>query len=260
VPFTPAHGAAVLPFRRFGLVPSALLIGSFAPDFEYFVRLAPTGRFGHTVFGAFVLTLPLALLVLWLFHNVVKVPLSGLLPDRIRRKLANDLNEFHFRPAANFARIVCSVLLGIATHLVWDSFTHPNSWPYHHWPVLRQALHLPIIGSVACYKVLQHGSTIIGLGVLSVWVIWWYRTSESSASVRDPVSPNLKMAIGVTMAMIALVGATIRAMVGTGVPKDYLAAKSFFAQLVVTAIALVWWQLVAYGVFTSRDADSTDEA
>jgi hypothetical protein len=37
VPFTLAHGAAALPFRRFHLVFSALLVGTFAPDFEYLV-------------------------------------------------------------------------------------------------------------------------------------------------------------------------------------------------------------------------------
>jgi Domain of unknown function (DUF4184) len=67
VPFTLAHGAAALPFRRLHLVFSGLLVGAFAPDFEYFLRCSPDDGFGHTLLGTFVLTLPLALLVLWLF-------------------------------------------------------------------------------------------------------------------------------------------------------------------------------------------------
>src|SRR5581483_12465816 len=39
VPFTLAHPAAVLPLRRRGLVFSALVVGSMAPDFEYFFGL-----------------------------------------------------------------------------------------------------------------------------------------------------------------------------------------------------------------------------
>jgi Domain of unknown function (DUF4184) len=62
VPFTLAHGAAALPFRRLHLVFSGLLVGTFAPDFEYFLRLSPDDGFGHTLLGTFVLTLPLALL------------------------------------------------------------------------------------------------------------------------------------------------------------------------------------------------------
>jgi hypothetical protein len=46
VPFTPSHGAAILPFLRFGLVPSALLVRAFAPDYEYFIR---PDRMGDTV-------------------------------------------------------------------------------------------------------------------------------------------------------------------------------------------------------------------
>ena len=66
-------------------MPSAVVVGTFAPDFEYFLRLAPDGRFGHTLLGSFALTLPLALLVLWLFHTLVKVPLVQLLPEAIQR-------------------------------------------------------------------------------------------------------------------------------------------------------------------------------
>ena len=100
MPFTLSHGAAALPFRRLRLVPSALLVGTFAPDFEYFLRLAPDDRFGHTLLGTFVLTLPVALLVLWLFHRYVKLPLATLLPDAIQRRLASHLDEFRFRGAA----------------------------------------------------------------------------------------------------------------------------------------------------------------
>jgi hypothetical protein len=53
--------------------------------------------------------------------------------------------------------------------------------------------------------------------------------------------------------VIALGGATIRAVAGMGVPTDHSSEKRFVGLLVVTAIALVWWQLVAYGVFSSRD-------
>lgn len=122
VPFTLAHGAAALPFRHTRIVFSGLLIGSFAPDFEYFLRLAPDDGFGHTLLGVFVLTLPLALLVLWLFHDFVKLPLARLLPDAIQCRLTGHLEEFRFRGTGRFTLIVGSILLGIATHLVWDSF------------------------------------------------------------------------------------------------------------------------------------------
>jgi len=257
MPFTLAHGAAALPFRRLHLVFSGLLVGTFAPDFEYFLRFSPDDRFGHTLLGTFVLTLPLALLVLWLFHTFVKLPVARLLPDAIQRRLTNHLDEFSFRGVARFALIVGSILLGIATHLAWDSFTHPNAWLYRHWPILSQLFHVPIVGAIPFYKVFQHVSTIIGIGVLSIWVVFRYRATEPSCHApSNPASPVRKMATGGCIVTVALVGAFIRAAAAVGIPSGHPAEKQFVGLLVVTAIALVWWQLVAYGVFTSRNPSS----
>lgn len=39
MPFTGSHPAAVLPLLRWGLIPSALVIGSMSPDLGYFLPL-----------------------------------------------------------------------------------------------------------------------------------------------------------------------------------------------------------------------------
>ena len=85
MPFTLAHAAAALPFRRTRLILSAVVVGTFAPDFEYFLRLVPGGHFGHTLPGVFVLDLPLSLVVLWLFHTYMREPIMTLLPEPIQR-------------------------------------------------------------------------------------------------------------------------------------------------------------------------------
>ena len=251
MPFTLAHAAAALPFRRWRPVPSALVIGTLAPDFEYLLRLAPRGRFGHTLIGSFVLTLPLALLVLWIFHAFVKAPTAMLLPEAIQRRLQDHLGVFPFGGAARFLRITASILLGIATHLLWDSFTHSTTWPYRHWSVLRQPLSLPMVEEIPVYKILQHGSTIIGLGILSAWLLHWYRTSQPSAPLRNQLSPKKKAEVIAFVATVAVAGAIVRAVVGIGIGR--FALNKFVVQAVVTAVALVWWQLVAYG-FAARSA------
>ena len=73
MPFTLAHPAAALPFRKTRLVFSAVIVGSMAPDFEYFLRLAPQGRYFHSLPGLFLCTLPVAFAVLWLFHRSAKL-------------------------------------------------------------------------------------------------------------------------------------------------------------------------------------------
>jgi len=257
VPFTLAHGAAALPFRRLQLVFSGLLVGTFAPDFEYFLRLSLDNGFGHTLLGTFVLTLPLALLVLWLFHTFVKLAVVRLLPDAIQRRLTNHLDEFAFGGAGRFALIIASVLLGIATHLAWDSFTHPNTWVYRHCSIFGQLFHVPIVGAIPLYKVFQHGSTIIGIAILSTWLVLGYRITEPSCHpLSNPVSPMRKIATVGCVVTVALIGALIRAVAAVGIPSGNPAEERFVGLLIVTAIALVWWQLVIYGFLASRNPSS----
>jgi len=257
VPFTLAHGAAALPFRRSRLIFSGLLVGTFAPDFEYFLRLNIHGRFGHSLLGTFVLTLPLALLVLWLFHAFVKFPLARLLPDAIQRRLTSHVGKFHFGGPARIALIVGSILIGIMTHLLWDSFTHPNTWPFRHWGVLGQTIQVPMLGLIPLYKVLQHGSTIAGAGIFSIWLVCRYRATEPcNQGLRNAASLTQKIAIGVFMTTVAMAGGIVRAVAVGGIPHDHSSDRRFVSVLMVAAIALVWWQLVAYGIFSTTHSDS----
>jgi membrane-bound metal-dependent hydrolase YbcI (DUF457 family) len=245
MPFTFAHSAAALPFKRLPLVPSALVIGTFAPDFEYYLRLAPDHGFGHTLLGTFVLTLPVALLVLWILHSLVKRPATMLMPDEIRNRLASHLGDFHFGGITRFLIILASLLLGIATHLLWDSFTHTNTWFYAHWPLLRASLNLPVLGPTPYYKVFQHGSTVVGTGVVAAWLVLWYRSGEPSPRVPgESLSPRQRLAIVAMMASVALVGTILRVAVGTSLPVTF---KKIIGEAIEPAIALIWWQLVAYG-------------
>src|SRR5208282_2730238 len=136
MPFTLAHPAAALPFRKTGLVISAVVVGSMAPDFEYFLRLSPQGRFGHSLPGLIIFTLPVALAVLWLFHRSVKFAIVRLLPASLQHRLV--CTDFPFGDVRRFALLVLSVLVGALTHILWDGFTHRSSWLVQHWSPLHQ--------------------------------------------------------------------------------------------------------------------------
>ena len=83
MPFTLSHAAASLLFRRFKPIWPALVIGTFAPDLQYFIFLSDKDRSGHRFPDVLLFTLPLALLVLWLFEWVVKGPAVELLPAAV---------------------------------------------------------------------------------------------------------------------------------------------------------------------------------
>lgn len=255
MPFTPAHAAAAFPFRRSRLVWSALIIGTMAPDLEYFLRFEPGQPFGHTLPGLFLVTLPLALITLWLFHSFVKAPFIELLPGGFECRLAPYAGKFHFGGVARFGLIVASVLTGALTHLAWDSFTHGNTWLVRDWPALRQPMHLRFLGAPPLYKLLQYGSTLFGLAVLAVWIATWYRSAKPLSPQTAPTEsawPLRKIMTLLAIAVIALAAGIAYAVSVAGVPKGRPSMSSFIAPLVVTAMAVAWWQLVLLGIWRSR--------
>jgi len=239
-----------LPFRRLRLVLSALVIGTFAPDFVYFLRMAVEGRIGHTFAGVFVFTLPAALAVLWLFQEFVKQPVTLLLPVAIQRRMARQTEPFRFRGFKRFSWIVFSALVGIATHLLWDSFTHMTTWPYRHFSLLQVTVHLPIGRPRQMYWIFQQGSTVIGCGVLLLWFWLWYRSTEPCNPLPEPAwTAARKLRIAAIIFTIATVGTLVRVDGGVGFSVGF---AMLLGQTVVTFMALIWWELVLFGIYRSR--------
>jgi Domain of unknown function (DUF4184) len=254
MPFTLSHPAAAIPFLRTGLVPSALVIGCMAPDFEYFMHFAPEGGFGHTLAGAFLFDLPAALIVLWLFHAYAKEPLYTWLPASVRRRIRLGPAAMPARNIAQFALVLLSILIGVATHILWDSFTHPNFWPYQHWQFLHRTVELPIYGTMEYLRVLQHGSTFLGAGALGLWSWMWYRRTAPIAPETAPgPQKNHRGALWV-ISIMALVAAALVGLVFPEFrsPDDNPGSKELFIRAVITAINIFWLGVVAYGAWRSR--------
>ena len=106
---------------------SALIVGCFATDLEYF--LGVHGEFGHTLPGVFVFDLPLAFAALWLFHHYAKEPLVAWLPEVTRERIEPAPRSLSVDSVSRFAMVIVSILVGIGTHILWDSFTHPWYYP-----------------------------------------------------------------------------------------------------------------------------------
>jgi hypothetical protein len=170
MPFTFSHPAIVLPFSRIKsnyISVSSLVVGSVTPDFEYFLTMKLTGRFSHTVTGAFVFDLPVALALVFIFHLIVKGPLINSLPAYFYSRLIT-LRDFDF--LTHFKRyfpgyIIC-LLIGIFSHLVWDSFTHSNEHMVQLFPVLARLLEVSFLPSWPLFRYFQHISTLIGAVVV----------------------------------------------------------------------------------------------
>ena len=253
MPFTLAHAAAGLPFRRRKLIWSAFFVGTFAPDLEYFVRLSDSNRVGHHFPGVITLTVPASLVVLWIFHNLVKRALAELAPEGLRRRLVPYLGEFRFGGVRRFGAVLGSVLLGVATHLIWDWFTHSHTWAYEHWAWLRQTTDLPHFGPWSHSKILQHASTLAGLAALAIWFVVWYQNAKPAAGVHKPALDSASR-VGIAIGMFALpwLAAITLALLRGHVPAEFLHQWVLGQYLVILPISLLSIEMILYGVLFSQ--------
>lgn len=194
----------------------------------------------------------MGLATLWLFHHGVRDSFVQLLPIPLQRRLAPYQQDFRFSGLRRFTMIVASMLLGIVTHLVWDSFTHANSWPYDHWAFLRHWVRLPFHRMWQVCGVLQYVSSLAGCGILLLWLVYWYRNADPSHKPLNPTIPaGQRWAILAIVAIVALVGGIVRAEIANYRAAYSLSLGKMGNEALCAAIAVAWWQLVLFGVFVS---------
>lgn len=145
MPFTFfAHQAAVLPLKtRWPRLASGtgLALGSMSPDFGYFLIGMSTTRDWHRLHGVLLYCLPLSLVLYLLLTRVVAAPLARHVPamgDLHLRDWA--FLEAQPRTLTHLARVAASIVVGAATHLAWDLFTHDGSWIGAYVPWLTRPL------------------------------------------------------------------------------------------------------------------------
>jgi hypothetical protein len=160
MPFTLSHPAAVIPLRRpLGrcAVLSALVIGSMAPDFAYFVGVQSLRANTHTLASIAWFSVPLGWIAYLGFQCVLKRPAIFLLPRGFRARLDAAPKLQSFWPVTG------CLAIGALTHIGWDSFTHDSGALVQRLPSLRH-LWVELWGHpVGSYQILQHGSTLLGI-------------------------------------------------------------------------------------------------
>lgn len=174
MPFTFSHPAIVLPAtymdkRKYSL--SALIMGSMTPDFEYFFRMRDYSEYSHTLTGMFWFDMPLGLILLFLFHDLVRDPLIEHMPFSLNIRFSEfqKLNwNRHFKE--NTRVILISLFVGIASHIFLDSFTHEGKYFADRIPILTNNMN--ILGyEISGAMVFQYVSSVIG-GIIMILYIF----------------------------------------------------------------------------------------
>ncbi|MBO0608313.1 DUF4184 family protein [Myceligenerans salitolerans] len=261
MPFTPSHPAAVLPFVRPPFSAAGLVAGAIAPDLPYFARALPVpvtaqswyepylnATTSHGLTGSLTVALPYAVLLVaawWAARRPAAALLAtGPTADGAAPRGGAGGGAGLRTVAVRGAWILLSLLIGIATHLLWDSFTHGDGYVVTHVAVLSD----PAVGGLTWARLLQHVSTVAGLVVL-VWYLWRRRSGL-----------RVRTAAAVTVLAVAAAGAVAgglpqwRSAAGdpAGVSAEVLlraAAETAGVTLFGAAVVYVaaWWVVHATG-------------
>lgn len=150
---------------------TGLVIGSLAPDFEYFFRMQVSSYYSHTWPGLLWFDLPLTIILAFVFHSLVRNSLIDNLPNFLAQRLVVFKNFNWIRHSKeNLLVVIASILFGTATHIFWDNFTHENGQFVQIIDGLKNTFAVAGL-SISVYQLLQHLSTIIG-GLIVIYALF----------------------------------------------------------------------------------------
>jgi hypothetical protein len=240
VPFTVSHAVVALAVRRTPLPVAAVAVGAMSPDAVLFAPFLPPYWFTHSWTGVVTIDLVVALVVLAAWWGLVRPAWTGAVPG-VRARLPEDWGRRPRWSLRRTAAVVVACLVGSATHVVWDAFSHDAGWGVRLIPALRD----DVFAGYAGWALVQDLSSVLGLaGLVVAAVVWWRRRAprEVPPLGRGPLA--VVVAAGVVVVLVALVVAArvLAAGGGVGLVVTDLAFRvppTVAVVLVVGAVALL---------------------
>lgn len=198
--FTVAHMAAALPFHksRRWLCFEALLIGTMLPDLPYYLPYMLGGgrqasQLAHQWPGLFSYCLPWGLLMLVLWFGLIRSAIIALIQPwhselqsdaespttrRFPTGYASNIGTFStLKPHLAFwLKVALALLLGGATHLVWDGITHKDGFIAEQVGWLQSSINIWFVGKMNVARLLQYLSSLAGLGLLARFAYLKYKS------------------------------------------------------------------------------------
>jgi len=178
MPIPLAHPSVVLPLRRycprwFSL--PALVIGTIAPDAGYLFHDPGLGATSHEFFGSLAFGIPVGAILLAILFGFRKWVVSKL--PETQRKIYEPLCR---RPLGPLWIVTLSLILGIWSHVIWDSFVHVDSsmverLPFLYMPVIQYAGRTARVSHVLWY-----GSSFAGVVAVFLALENWKRGTSPS--------------------------------------------------------------------------------
>ena len=216
MPFTASHIVAALPlnnrlgkYSRYTAL-SPLIIGSMTPDIAYLTPFLVHQRVdSHSLIGIYLFCIPMGLTIYFLYHLLMAPVVVSFFPKKIQKHLNPDLFVGKL-PTTPAQVILISLILGAVTHIIWDFFTHQSGLPqYSVW------MDTPLMNidgyNIMPYRVLQHSSSVLGLGLLIYLIYRWYKRQQHikiTANHWQAPQPLKKLSILILL-LVSFVGAIL---------------------------------------------------
>jgi hypothetical protein len=217
MPFTPSHAVVALPFVRTPLAPAAIAVGAMTPDLPLFVRGLPLSYGVTHSFAWLPVTMLVALALLLVWRCVLRPAARELSPRWLAVRLPGEWDagapaafgetfsaRSGARPsAAGVLLLAAALAIGVASHIVWDLFTHEGRWGSSAIPGLDADW-----GPLPGYKWLQHGSSVLGLVILGTFMVVWLARRRVAASVLRIIPGWLRWCWWATLPVVLVVAWT----------------------------------------------------
>ena len=208
---------------------TGLIVGSVTPDFEYFLRMRVESVYSHTWLGMFWFDLPLSLALAFIYHSIIRNSFICNSPLFLKRRLSRYMNfnwtEYFWN---NIIKVFICLLVGIATHIFWDAFTHPRGEFVKMIPLLKESVSFSGV-HIPGYRLLQYASTVIG-GLIVFYAVMRIPPASDYAKSNHPFYYWF-IVIGT-----GVVAANIRVLTGVYFRDYFTVATSALSGLIVGLI------------------------
>ncbi|PZD96246.1 hypothetical protein DNH61_08565 [Paenibacillus sambharensis] len=240
MPFTISHAAFAAPLKKLApryLCATGLVLGSMAPDLEYFVALKPFRTIGHSLEGFMLIHLPLCTALAFAFHTFMRPTLPLMLPSAGGAdRFAEPRDSWGLNRLKDWVVFIASLFIGFLTHMFMDEWTHKHTFFYERLSFLRRS-----VAGDHVYHWLQYGFSVFGIGALVLYAVyrWWRWRSGRGRDDRRPLhSGGAKLGF-ILLALLAAAAVLL------------LKAYSIRGFKVVELIAIAPFTAAAIGWFTA---------
>lgn len=258
-----SHQAVVLPLKLRSpqwFNGTALVIGSMAPDVEYFVRGIPVEELaGHTWQGQLTLCLPTTLVLYWIVTRIIAEPVAANLPHGGAFRL-REYALLREQPAtiSHWLKVIVSALFGSVSHVALDRAT--GGWAASEYIQRRSWLPPDLLPSDRAWTIAQ---VLVWLILAAVTLLMlreigrrdllrrWVAARGEAAHPRHQLTPNRAL----FWTPVALAAIAAIAWGATHLRKDYhlhehatwvqIGLRTVSCMFLAILIMSVVWQLAA---------------